>query len=75
MIPEDSRRFTKMSIWVERFWLLALLAGIAFSGYQISSKGWENERTTLLLPAIAGIWWFFRRSFRKRLERSQVHHD
>lgn len=75
MMPEDSRRFIKMSIWVERFWLLALIAGMTFSAYQIRSNGWEQERATLVIPAIAGIWWFFRRSFRKRLERTKALND
>lgn len=75
MSPEDSRRFIRLSIWVERFWLVAFLAGVVFSGYRIAEGGWTQEKTSLVLPAIAGIWWYFRRSFRRRLARSQSQLD
>lgn len=71
MGPEDSQKFIRLSIWVERFWLIAFAAGIIFSGYRLSQGGWSQEKTTLALPAIAGVWWYFRRSFRRRLARSQ----
>jgi hypothetical protein len=75
MNPEDSHKFIRLSIWVERFWLLAFAVGTAYSGYHLYTGGWEQERTTLVLPAIAGVWWYFRRSFRKRLARTQTSQD
>ena len=65
MNPDQIVRINKMA---ERFWLLIILACCAATAYFIWRDGWDQQKQTLVLPALAASWYAFRRFFRKRLE-------
>ncbi len=46
---------------------IAVSAGLA--AYAIATEGWEAQGEMVLIPALAGLWYAFRRTFRKRMER------
>jgi len=66
----DSERVAKVNKAAERFWLLATLAAAAAAVYAIIQDGWEEGKSMLIICGLAALWYGFRRSFRKRLERN-----
>jgi len=66
MNPDQIVRVNKMA---ERFWLLIILACCVATAYFIWRDGWDQQKQTLVLPALAASWYGFRRFFRKRFER------
>lgn len=67
----EIKRAIQVSKAAEKFWILIIVAAIVVTVWQISEYGWEQQKQTLVLPAIAILWYFFRRYFRKKLERSE----
>ena len=71
MEPTDHSALIRASKRAEWFWLAAIAVACIVAAEAIYSEGWEQKKTMLLIPAIASVWYGFRRSFRKRLERQQ----
>ncbi len=55
----------------EWFWLAAIVVALVAAVHAIYTEGWEAGRTVLIIPAVASVWYGFRRRFRKRLEKQQ----
>lgn len=55
----------------ERFWLAAIAVALIAALHAIYTDGWEAGRSVLIIPAVASVWYGFRRRFRKRLEKQQ----
>jgi hypothetical protein len=71
MDTTDHSALIRASKRAEWFWLAAIAIACLVTAEAIYSEGWEQKKTMLLIPAIAGVWYGFRRSFRKRMERHQ----
>ncbi len=65
----DINRAIQVSKAAEKFWILIVAATIGVTIWYIVQYGWEHQKQTLVLPAIAIAWYAFRRFFRKKLER------
>ncbi|MBC8150364.1 MAG: hypothetical protein H8E97_03655 [Bacteroidetes bacterium] len=52
----------------EKFWLFAAISAILVTCYFMYSEGWEKNKFMPLIPALTVLWYFIRRTFRKRLE-------
>lgn len=66
MEPQHIIRINRIA---ERFWLLIIACCCVATGYFIWRDGWDQQKQTLVLPALAMAWYGFRRFFRKKLER------
>lgn len=66
----DSDRIVKVNKAAEKFWLVAVIAAAVMAIHAIVTEGWDEGKQMLVIPAIAGLWYGFRRSFRKRMERN-----
>ena len=66
MEPEKVLSVTRAA---EKFWLVAAIAAILVTCYFIYSEGWGKNKFMPLIPALTALWYFVRRTFRKRLER------
>ena len=69
MDPSDTSALIRASKRAEWFWIAAIALAIGVAVYDIATLGWEKGKTMLILPAVASVWFGFRRNFRKRLER------
>lgn len=58
----------------EKFWLGIAVTAVIASAYFIW-KGGVAEKKYLVLPAIAVVWYLFRRMFRRRLEKQIAKHN
>jgi uncharacterized membrane protein len=69
MKKKSGNQMRKVSIVMERFWLLIALGSLAAVTYIFASEG-VDERTLqyLIFPALAGAMFAFRYFFRKRME-------
>lgn len=57
---------------IENFWLVFTIASFIFACYSIIAfEPWRNEMNKFFIPAIAFLWWVFRRKMRLRMERNQ----
>lgn len=56
----------------ERMWAIVAMAALALAFYDLYNEGWQGGRMSLLFPAIAGAWYWTRRSLRKKLESSSA---
>lgn len=65
----DQAQLNRVNRIAERFWVGIIVCCVAASGYFIWRDGWAAQKQSLVLPAIAGGWYAFRRFFRQRLER------
>jgi hypothetical protein len=65
MNPEQLLKVHRTS---EKLWLGISVAAVILSGYFIWRDGLESSKY-LWLPGIAIVYYFFRRHFRKRMER------
>ena len=52
----------------EKFWLFAAMSAILVTCYFIYTEGWEENKFMPLIPVLTVLWYFIRRTFRKRLE-------
>ena len=52
----------------EKFWLFAAISATLITCYFIYYEGWEENKFMPLIPALTVLWYFIRRTFRKRLE-------
>lgn len=65
----NNSRLRNVSIWMERFWLLITVVSLVVVIYLIFTE--ENKKQTLqflVFPALAGLMYGFRYTFRKRME-------
>jgi hypothetical protein len=67
----EQDRFIRVSKAAEKFWLFAIAVSAGLAAYAIATEGWESQGEMLLIPVLAGLWYGFRRTFRKRMERKQ----
>jgi hypothetical protein len=69
MDPAESSALIRASKRAEWFWLAAIAVAAIATAKALYADGWEERKSMLLIPAIASVWYAFRRSFRKRLEK------
>ncbi|MGA1373344.1 MAG: hypothetical protein ACO3YQ_00895 [Flavobacteriales bacterium] len=67
----EQDRFIRVSKAAEKFWLVAIAVSAGLAAYAIATEGWESQGEMVLIPVLAGLWYGFRRTFRKRMERKQ----
>ena len=67
----EEDRFIRVSKTAERFWLVAIAVSAGLAAYAIETEGWDAQGEMVLIPALAGVWYAFRRTFRKRMERNR----
>lgn len=65
----DQEQINRVNRIAERFWLGIIACCVAASGYFIWHDSWEQQKQSLVLPALAIAWYGFRRFFRQRFER------
>jgi hypothetical protein len=59
----------KLNRGLEHFWLAAAIGTTIYAIWAVYQEGWETGRVNFFIPAIALMWYFFRRGMRKRMER------
>ena len=55
----DINRAIQVSKAAEKFWILIVAATIGVTIWYIVQYGWEQQKQTLVLPAIAIAWYAF----------------
>lgn len=72
-MSQDNKRLKTVSKIMEKFWLaLAIFTLVAVIVVFINDRGINKENAQyLVFPALAGVMYAFRKSFRKRLEKSE----
>jgi uncharacterized membrane-anchored protein len=69
MSKDSGKRMRKVSIWMERFWLLIAIASLIAVCYMFINEGVNKGTLQLLIfPALAGLMYAFRYTFRRRFE-------
>ena len=69
--PKDPSKFSKVSLVMEKFWLVIAIVSLLVVFYFFVVKGVNGETLTyLIFPALAGAMYAFRITFRKRFERN-----
>lgn len=70
---QDNKRLKTVSKIMEKFWLaLAIFTLVAVIVVFINDRGMNEENAQyLVFPALAGVMYAFRKSFRKRLEKNE----
>ncbi|MGC6532624.1 MAG: hypothetical protein ACON34_06435 [Flavobacteriales bacterium] len=61
---------SKLFRYVEIAWLVIGVIALGVAIYEINTLGFDQGKVYLLLPAIAFVWFGFRRAMRKRMERN-----
>lgn len=75
MDSADHSALIRASKRAEWFWLAAIVVACIVTIQAILEDGWEERKTMVVIPVIASVWFGFRRSFRKRLEKQSGLHD
>ena len=65
----EPKRVLQVTRAAEKFWLVSSIIVTGVSLWIILSEGWENNQMLPLVPALAWLWYFVRRGFRKRLQK------
>lgn len=65
----DPKKVLSVTRAAEKFWLFAAISAILVTCYFMYSEGWRDNKFMPLIPALTVLWYFVRRTFRKRLER------
>lgn len=60
----------KLNRGMEHFWLAVVIASLIYAIWQCVSLGWSVGYYNFLIPGLAGIWFLFRRTMRKRIEKN-----
>lgn len=71
MHPSDNSALIRASKRAEWFWIAAIAVAVGVAVNDIINLGWEKGKTMLIIPAVASVWFGFRRNFRRRLEKQQ----
>ena len=61
---------SKLFRYVEIAWLVIGVIALGVALYEINTLGFDQGKVYLLLPAIAFVWFGFRRAMRNRMERN-----
>jgi hypothetical protein len=64
----EPKRVLQVTRAAEKFWLASSIIVTSVSLWIIYSEGWEKNKMLPLVPALAWLWYFVRRGFRKRLQ-------
>lgn len=75
MDSADHSALIRASKRAEWFWLAAIVVACIVTIQAIMEDGWEEQKAMVIIPVIASVWFGFRRSFRKRLEKQRGLHD
>ncbi len=65
----EPKRVLQVTRAAEKFWLASSIIVTGVSLWIIFNEGWENNQMLPLVPALAWLWYFVRRGFRKRLQK------
>ena len=65
----DPNQVLSVTRAAEKFWLFASITATLLTCYFIYDEGWEDNRFMPLIPLLTVLWYYVRRTFRKRLER------
>jgi hypothetical protein len=69
--PKDPSKFSKVSLVMEKFWLVIAIASLLGVFYFFIVEGVNRQTLTyLIFPALAGAMYAFRVTFRKRFEKN-----
>jgi hypothetical protein len=69
--PKDQSKFSKVSLVMEKFWLIIAIASLFGVFYFFIVDGVNRQNLAyLIFPALAGAMYAFRVTFRKRFERN-----
>ncbi len=69
MGANDNKRLRKISLLMERFWLILAIVSLVVVIYIFATQGIDRRTLQLLIfPVLAGVMYGFRTFFRKRLE-------
>jgi len=69
--PKDQSKFSKVSLVMEKFWLVISIASLLGVFYFFIVDGVNRQTLTyLVFPALAGSMYAFRVTFRKRFARN-----
>jgi hypothetical protein len=60
-------------IIAERLWGIISIVALLAALYHIFDAGWDQGRSALIFPAIAGAWYLTRRTLRRKLNASEPH--
>ncbi|HEY8403834.1 MAG TPA: hypothetical protein VIK71_04420 [Flavobacteriales bacterium] len=55
---------------IENFWLVFAIISFVYACYVCFNMGFEDGYRHFFVPAIAFMWWLFRRGMRKRMEKN-----
>lgn len=65
----------KMNKIVENLWLVLAIIAMGFAIFMLATKGWDKGATSLVFPLLCGVWYGFRRTMRKRMERNTMRNE
>ena len=68
----EPKRVLQVTRAAETFWFAASIIATIVAAVLIYSEGWEQNQFLPLIPALAWLWYFVRRGFRKRLEQDMT---
>lgn len=61
----------RVHLIAERLWGAIAVIALLAAAWHLSRTGWEEGKSVLLFPAIAGCWFLTRRALRKKLSASE----
>jgi hypothetical protein len=59
----------KVNRFFENFWLLFSILTLLYACYETFRLGWSDGGRNFVVPALAFLWWFFRRLMARKLEK------
>ncbi|MGB6037009.1 MAG: hypothetical protein WBG42_12125 [Cryomorphaceae bacterium] len=69
--PKNKSKFSKVSLVMEKFWLVIAIASLLGVFYFFVVDGVNRQTLAyLIFPALAGAMYAFRVTFRKRFEKN-----
>ena len=60
----------RIHLIAERLWGVIALVALLYAGQHIYTAGWDNGKSVLVFPGIAGAWYLTRRGLRRKLQAS-----
>lgn len=68
----EPKRVLQVTRAAEKFWLAASIIATIVVIVLIYSEGWDQNQFLPVIPALAWLWYFVRRGFRKRLQQDMT---
>lgn len=65
----------KLNRFFENFWLVFAIISFLYACYVCINQGMQIGSRHFFIPAIAFVWWLFRRGMRKRMEKNMGHNQ